>query len=69
MIELLDTVEIRNILKDRKLLTIADITGLAYVTLRNIQIGKTKYPTMDTIKILTKYFNKEKLHFKVESKA
>lgn len=59
MIELLDVMDIKTILKDRRLLAIADSTGLAYMTLRNIQTGKTKYPTMDTVKILTRYFYKE----------
>ncbi len=68
MIELLDVIDIKIILKDRKLLTVSENTGLAYVTLRNLQTGKTKCPTIDTIRILTNYFNKDKLRFKVKSK-
>ena len=69
MIELLDIIDIRKILKDRRLLVIGEATGLAYITLRNIQTGKTKHPTIDTITILTAYFNKEKSFFKMKRKT
>lgn len=52
--------EIRDRLKDRKLSTVAEATGIHYNTLRSILRGDNKNPTLRVMSSLSEYLEKNR---------
>lgn len=47
--------EIRVLLGDRRLMLVAEATGLHYNTIRDIRDGRRKNPTIETVQKLSDY--------------
>lgn len=54
-----DLVEIVHYLQDRNITKVAAVTGLSYQTVWRIARGKTDNITLDTLKRLNDYFDRE----------
>jgi hypothetical protein len=58
--QLLDLEQLRLLLKDRRLYSVAKITGLTYPTLKDLFDGKNNNPSYQTIYKLSEYFSENK---------
>jgi len=54
-----ELIEIVHLLQDRNLTVVAGVTGLSYQTVWRIARGKTDNITLDTLKRLNDYFDRE----------
>jgi len=59
--DLLSLEEIQELLQDKKLYTVAEVTGLSYPTLKKLNDGKAENYTFKTLRKVTDYLKFRKM--------